>query len=269
MVTAASSHGGGCRTPHARRGGEGGRPGPEVRRRRRRSAAAAPCPGPRSPLPGGGCRGIRLRMRGESPGRRGRRAQNHASPRRDEDRGTTQDSRRRRRPSQASSAYAAWSAGSLRERPRSRSSHRSPTSCICRCSPGGLRGADAPVRGGVTAPQPPPPDPDRAGRGDRRGHAGEGLRDPEDHGRDRERAVRLHRAGGGQRHQDLRHPGAAGQRPGDEDTGRGRLRPRPRHRPYWIWRTPVTTRPSGPPGSSSWWSAAVTRAPRRPPVSSA
>lgn len=170
-------------------------------------------------------------MRGESPGRRGRRAQNHASPRRDADRGTTQDSRRRRRlrrrrvrtPSGAQ-------ARSGRGPDHSRHAVLLPA-VSATAPPGGLRGADTPVRGGVAAPQPPSPDEDRAGRGDRRGHAGEGLRDPEDHGRDRERAVRLHRAGGGQRHPDLRHPRAAGQRPGDEDAGRGRLRPGPRHRP--------------------------------------
>lgn len=93
------------------------------------------------------------------------------------------------------------------------------------------RGAHAPVDRALPAPQQPLPDPHHSGRRHRGGPRGEGLRGAHHHRPDRQRALRLHRAGARQHHPHLRHPGAHRQRVRHEDPGGGRVHPRPRHLP--------------------------------------
>lgn len=98
-------------------------------------------------------------------------------------------------------------------------------------APGRLRRADAAVDRRFPAPQQEVPHPDHSGRRDRRGRQVQGVRDPHHHRRDRQRAVRLHRAGSRQRHPYLRHPRPHRPRVRHEEPRGSRLRPRPRHLP--------------------------------------
>lgn len=91
----------------------------------------------------------------------------------------------------------------------------------------GLRRAHPAVRGGAAA-QDAAAHPDRAGRRDRRGPAGEGRRCTEDKRRGQRRALRLPGAHAGQRDAPVRHPGPGQVRGRREDARRGGLDPRPR-----------------------------------------
>ncbi len=148
-----------------------------------------------------------------------------ASRRRDEHRDTTQDpggGRRLRRSGVRSPAGA---------QARRRRGRRHPGDTVrlpalsAAAAPGRLRRADAPVDRAVPAPQQQVPHPDHPGRRHRRGPRRQGVRHPHDHRRDRQRAVRLHRAGPRQHHPHLRHPGSDGPRVRHEDPRRGRVHP--------------------------------------------